>query len=99
MSMERFEINEALERLSEKIDKLSDDSKTRDIDLAKIGTEIQSIHRFTSRLEFRLDTIEETVQQLRSAMSVSAKAIASGERLFWVAVAAIGSFITWTFKQ
>ena len=84
-----------LERIEEKLDKLSDTVS----DLARIEERMLSVFKRLDRHEKRLDDQEDDLKDLSSNVLLNSKTSSSIERLFWVIITATASVVVYMFKQ
>tara|TARA_R100000995_G_C3407364_1_gene87758 strand:- start:100 stop:384 length:285 start_codon:yes stop_codon:yes gene_type:complete len=83
-----------LERIEEKLDKLSDTVS----DLARIEERMLSVFKRLDRHEKRLDDQEDDLKDLSSSVLLNSKTSSSIERLFWVIITATASVVVYMFK-
>ena len=84
-----------LERIEEKLDKLSDTVS----DLARIEERMLSVFKRLDRHEKRLDDQEDDLKNLSNSVLLNSKTSSSIERLFWVIITATASVVVYMFKQ
>ncbi len=83
-----------LERIEEKLDKLSDTVS----DLARIEERMLSVFKRLDRHEKRLDDQEDDLKDLSNSVLLNSKTSSSIERLFWVIITATASVVVYMFK-
>tara|TARA_S200002703_G_C3744390_1_gene228989 strand:+ start:166 stop:450 length:285 start_codon:yes stop_codon:yes gene_type:complete len=83
-----------LERIEEKLDKLSDTVS----DLARIEERMLSVFKRLDRHEKRLDDQEDDLKNLSNSVLLNSKTNSSIERLFWVIITATASVVVYMFK-
>lgn len=83
-----------LERIEEKLDKLSDTVS----DLARIEERMLSVFKRLDRHEKRLDDQEDDLKNLSNSVLLNSKTSSSIERLFWVIITATASVVVYMFK-
>lgn len=86
--------DQRLERIEEKLDKLSDTVS----DLARIEERMLSVFKRLDRHEKRLDDQEDDLRALSNNVILNSKTTTSIERLFWVIITATASAVVYMFK-
>jgi 50S ribosomal subunit-associated GTPase HflX len=86
--------DQRLERIEEKLDKLSDTVS----DLARIEERMLSVFKRLDRHEKRLDDQEDDLKNLSNSVLLNSKTNSSIERLFWVIITATASVVVYMFK-
>lgn len=86
--------DQRLERIEEKLDKLSDTVS----DLARIEERMLSVFKRLDRHEKRLDDQEDDLRTLSNNVIINSKTTTSIERLFWVIITATASAVVYMFK-
>ena len=86
--------DQRLERIEEKLDKLSDTVS----DLARIEERMLSVFKRLDRHEKRLDDQEDDLRTLSNNVIINSKTTTSIERLFWVIITATASVVVYMFK-
>ena len=86
--------DQRLERIEEKLDKLSDTVS----DLARIEERMLSVFKRLDRHEKRLDDQEDDLKDLSNNVLLNSKTSSSIERLFWVIITATASVVVYMFR-
>ena len=86
--------DQRLERIEEKLDKLSDTVS----DLARIEERMLSVFKRLDRHEKRLDDQEDDLRALSNNVILNSKTTTSIERLFWVIITATASVVVYMFR-
>ena len=76
--------DQRLERIEEKLDKLSDSVS----DLARIEERMLSVFKRLDRHEKRLDDQEDDLRLIGNDVLLNSKSVKGAERLMWVAISA-----------
>jgi|TARA_A100001015_G_C14800994_1_gene636946 uncharacterized coiled-coil protein SlyX len=83
-----------LERIEEKLDKLSDTVA----DLARIEERMLSVFKRLDRHEKRLDDQEDDIKEINNDVILNSKSVKGAERLMWVAISAGASFLVYLVR-
>ena len=83
-----------LERIEEKLDKLSDTVA----DLARIEERMLSVFKRLDRHEKRLDDQEDDLRTLSNDVILNSKTVKGAERLMWIAISAGASFLVYMMR-
>jgi len=83
-----------LERIEEKLDKLSDTVA----DLARIEERMLSVFKRLDRHEKRLDDQENDLRTLSNDVILNSKTVKGAERLMWIAISAGASFLVYMMR-
>ncbi len=84
--------------LEQRVNELMQARADRDVAIATIRANLDGNVKFTQRLEYRLDTIEVIVNEMRSSTDVSTKQHQIWERIFWIGFTAGISLLVWFTK-
>lgn len=83
-----------LERIEEKLDKLSDTVA----DLARIEERMLSVFKRLDRHEKRLDDQEDDIREISNDVLLNSKSVKGAERLMWIAISAGASFLVYMMR-
>jgi chromosome segregation ATPase len=83
-----------LERIEEKLDKLSDTVA----DLARIEERILSVFKRLDRHEKRLDDQEDDLREISNDVLLNSKSVKGAERLMWIAISAGASLFVYIMR-
>lgn len=83
-----------LERIEEKLDKLSDTVA----DLARIEERILSVFKRLDRHEKRLDDQEDDLREINNDVLLNSKSVKGAERLMWIAISAGASLFVYMMR-
>ena len=83
-----------LERIEEKLDKLSDTVA----DLARIEERMLSVFKRLDRHEKRLDDQEDDIRAISNDVLLNSKSVKGAERLMWIAISAGASFLVYMMR-
>lgn len=83
-----------LERIEEKLDKLSDTIA----DLARIEERILSVFKRLDRHEKRLDDQEDDLREISNDVLLNSKSVKGAERLMWIAISAGASLFVYIMR-
>jgi hypothetical protein len=83
-----------LERIEEKLDKLSDTVA----DLARIEERMLSVFKRLDRHEKRLDDQEDDIRSISNDVLLNSKSVKGAERLMWIAISAGASFLVYMMR-
>jgi chromosome segregation ATPase len=83
-----------LERIEEKLDKLSDTVA----DLARIEERILSVFKRLDRHEKRLDDQEDDLKEISNDVLLNSKSVKGAERLMWIAISAGASLFVYIMR-
>lgn len=83
-----------LDRIEAKLDKLTEVVAT----IARLDERIVTLYNRMERHEFRLDDQEKKTEDLAEAVTNNSTQIKNSERLFWIAVSALASYVVYIMK-
>ena len=83
-----------LERIEEKLDKLSEAVTN----IARVEEKIYASTKRADRLEHRLDIIETELDEVKNTVAYNSKTVAGVERIFWVVISASASAIVYFLR-
>lgn len=83
-----------LDRIEAKLDKLTEVVAT----IARLDERIVTLYNRIERHEFRLDDQEKKTEDLTEAVTNNSTQIKNSERLFWIAVSALASYVVYIMK-
>jgi len=86
--------DQRLERIEEKLDKLSDTVAN----IARVEERILTIFNRLDRHEKRLDGQEDDIKELNNNVILNSKSIKNAERLAWIIVSATASFYVYMMR-
>lgn len=86
--------NSRLVRLETKIDKIGEQL----VGVVRMEEQVKSIFKRIEKIDEKQDHIEQRVKQVEDMSRAPVLLISSLERLFWIVVTAVVSFIVWKLR-
>jgi hypothetical protein len=83
-----------LERIEEKLDKLSEAVTS----IARVEEKIYASTKRADRLEHRLDIIERDLDGVKSSVAANSKTVVGVERVFWILISAGASALVYFLR-
>jgi len=87
-------VSKRLEKLEDKIDKLSEAV----IAIARIEERVTTVLKQNDRFIARLDRLEDRVENVEQKAMLNAKGLGMFERIFWIAISAVASIIVYNLR-
>lgn len=88
------DISQRLEKLDNKLDKLSDAI----VAIARIEERVTTVLKQNDRFIMRMDRLETRLETVEQKAIVNSKGINMFERLFWLGLSALVSIIVYNFR-
>ncbi len=88
------DVSQRLEKLDNKLDKLSDAI----VAIARIEERVTTVLKQNDRFIMRMDRLETRLETVEQKAIVNSKGINMFERLFWIGVSAIASIIVYNLR-
>ena len=88
------DVAQRLEKLDNKLDKLSDAI----VAIARIEERVTTVLKQNDRFIMRMDRLETRLETVEQKAIVNSKGINMFERLFWIGVSAIASIIVYNLR-
>jgi tetrahydromethanopterin S-methyltransferase subunit G len=89
-----MDVSKRLEKLEDKIDKLSEAV----IAIARIEERVTTVLKQNDRFIARLDRLEDRVEIVEQTTKLNKKDVSNGERAFWIVFSAVIAAIMYTFR-
>jgi len=89
-----MDVSKRLEKLEDKIDKLSEAV----IAIARIEERVTTVLKQNDRFIARLDRLEDRVEIVEQTTKLNKKDVSNGERVFWIVFSAVIAAIMYTFR-
>lgn len=89
-----MDVSKRLEKLEDKIDKLSEAV----IAIARIEERVTTVLKQNERFIARLDRLEDRVEIVEQTTKLNKKDVSNGERVFWIVFSAVIAAIMYTFR-
>jgi predicted nuclease with TOPRIM domain len=89
-----MDVSKRLEKLEDKIDKLSEAV----IAIARIEERVTTVLKQNDRFIARLDRLEDRVELVEQTTKLNKKDVSNGERAFWIVFSAVIAAIMYTFR-
>jgi tetrahydromethanopterin S-methyltransferase subunit G len=89
-----MDVSKRLEKLEDKIDKLSEAV----IAIARIEERVTTVLKQNDRFIARLDRLEDRVEVVEQTTKLNKKDVSNGERVFWIVFSAVIAAIMYTFR-